>query len=99
MGSELVSLVGDPEVDPTCPLPNFGGAAKGPFEELDGVPIFVEEDIGDVGSLQGQRAVPFPRADGAHWMVPAFCPGHRGGAPGKQAPESRGSTSRSCFSR
>ena len=46
MGSERVSHVDDPEVEPTCPLPNFGGAAKGPFEELDGIPIFVEEDSG-----------------------------------------------------
>ena len=46
MGSELFSHVDDPKVDSSCPLPDFGGAAKGPFEELDGIPIFVEEDSG-----------------------------------------------------
>ena len=46
MGSELVSHVDDPEVDPTCPLPNFGGAAKVPFEELDGIPIILVEGRG-----------------------------------------------------
>ena len=44
MGSELFSQVDGPEVDLTYPSQDCGRVAKGPFEELDGITIYVEED-------------------------------------------------------
>ena len=45
-GSEFFSQVDGLKVDVSCPSQDSGRAVNGPFEELDGILIYVEEDSG-----------------------------------------------------